>query len=215
MKQEVHLGYFFDPRGVSEAKKAASEGLHVVGPDGEPCTGPAVKPQKTPEKRAAKKIAKLPRRERKYSQEIRDLRESLEKTLRSRKLLTVCLALFALSQLGLLYAVNVAKSSNELEIKRLKKEIHDLTYVSSYLLKKAKGKAVAAATVATPKEVRHETLTVTVDRANLRAAPSIESKVLSKVTKGNSLILIGREGEWVSVLTDKGEMAWAKSELFS
>lgn len=57
------------------------------------------------------------------------------------------------------------------------------------------------------------TATVIVPKANLRAAPDINSEAIATVSEGTRLVLETNRGEWTGVTTPSGEKAWIRTDL--
>ncbi len=59
------------------------------------------------------------------------------------------------------------------------------------------------------------TVTVIVPKANLRAAPDINSEAIAAVSEGTRLVLETAVGEWFGVIVPSGERAWIRKNLAS
>lgn len=59
------------------------------------------------------------------------------------------------------------------------------------------------------------TVTVIVPKANLRAAPDINSEPIAAVSEGTQLVLETAVGEWFEIVAPSGERAWIKKSLVS
>jgi uncharacterized protein YraI len=58
-----------------------------------------------------------------------------------------------------------------------------------------------------------QTVKVTSSRANLRSGPGIEHRVITKVTKGKSLDVVGKKGDWLKVRWKGGKEGWIHGKL--
>ena len=59
------------------------------------------------------------------------------------------------------------------------------------------------------------TVTVIVPKANLRAAPDINSEAIAAVGEGTQLLLETTVGEWLRITAPSGEQAWVRRDLTS
>lgn len=57
------------------------------------------------------------------------------------------------------------------------------------------------------------TITVIVPKANLRAAPDIDSEAIAAVAEGTKLVLEATDGDWAGVIAPSGERAWIRLNL--
>lgn len=58
-----------------------------------------------------------------------------------------------------------------------------------------------------------ETVTVNKDGVNLRGGPSTSDKKLARLTVGEKLPAIGRNGDWIAVVQKDGSLAWIYARL--
>ncbi len=99
------------------------------------------------------------------------------------------------------------------------------------------GRAVAISSVATPAEDRasgavnneHATsirvatssesdaardqVTVSVDRLNVRAEPSLQSRVLASAERGHRLVVLSRDGAWLRIASDNDFEGWVYAQF--
>jgi uncharacterized protein YgiM (DUF1202 family) len=60
-----------------------------------------------------------------------------------------------------------------------------------------------------------QTATVTASTLNMRASPSASSDVVGKLKKGDNLVVLGEDGEWLRVRSAAGETGWISSKYVS
>ena len=58
-----------------------------------------------------------------------------------------------------------------------------------------------------------QTVKVTSSRANLRSGPGMEYRVITKVTKGKSLDVVEKKGDWLKVRRKGGKEGWIHGKL--
>ena len=58
-----------------------------------------------------------------------------------------------------------------------------------------------------------QTVKVTSSKANLRSGPGMEYQVIAKVTKGKSLDVVEKKGDWLKVRQKGGKEGWVHREL--
>lgn len=105
-------------------------------------------------------------------------------------------------------------------VKEVEHNIQNITKVLTYLhgaITEAVGEPVPADTHEQDESSSADlpTVTVIVPKANLRAAPDIDSKAIAAVSEGTQLVIDTAAGEWFGVTAPSGERAWIRKDLAS
>jgi uncharacterized protein YgiM (DUF1202 family) len=108
--------------------------------------------------------------------------------------------------------VNVKQ--NRREIRQIKRDIDQITKILTFT-RSSRGlaKTNKAKEVGNVDTRSLATLTVNVDKANLRAKADIDSEAVAEIAAGTQLVLEAVKENWAGVISPWGERAWIRMDL--